>query len=463
MSIASLTTSEKPEPTSSREILPDEVYEQLLSQTSRARKSAPIRHLLHLESCPNMLSMLAGKPNPEVFPYVSLSMTVRSPNPAIDSSLNEIVIKDEDLSVALQYGITSGVPELVKWLTEFTCRIHGCQDDEGWRVSMGAGSQDLLYKAFSALVDPGDAIFVESPTYPGIIPLVHSLKCNIIQIPSDAEGLNPSSMASMLENWPEDKPLPKVLYTVPFGSNPTGTTTTLARRLEILRLARKYNFFIMEDDPYFHIYYGDFPRPSSYFALERKIDGPLGRVLRFDSFSKVLAGGLRLGWVTGPERLIKAIDLHNATSIMCPSVISQMMVYKLLQNWGIEGFLTHATHCADFYRQKRDIFEKYSQKHLTGLAEWITPNASMFVWMKLRLPESASAKTVKTVTEGEGGDSAAFLEHKALEGGVLLLPGECCYIDGKKGCQVRLSFSVLSEEEVDEALGRLAKMLRSKD
>lgn len=134
------------------------------------------------------------------------------------------------------------------------------------------------------------------------------------------------------------------------------------------------------------------------------------------------------------------------------------MILKVLQSWGYEGFLVHVDGVAEFYRQKRDVFETYVQKHLGGLAEWYTPDAAMFYWIKLRLPRSGTVEFRNV--KGEEGDSKIFVEHKAVKKGVLMLPGESGYLDGRKSCYVRLSFSLLSEQEVDEGLRRLAAALR---
>jgi tryptophan aminotransferase len=110
--------------------------------------------------------MLAGKPNPSTFPITSISLTVRSPNPTLDPTETEITICDQDIATSLQYGPTAGMPELIQWITELVSQIHRGSLDEGWRVMIGPGSQDLLYKVFLALIDPGDTVLVEAPTYP---------------------------------------------------------------------------------------------------------------------------------------------------------------------------------------------------------------------------------------------------------------------------------------------------------
>lgn len=114
-----------------------------------------------------MLSMLAGKPHPINFPFEYIHLGVRTPGQdSVDGQVHELVIKDAELDVALQYGLTSGIPELVQWITELMQQLHSRGADEGWRVSIGPGSQDLLYKAFNALLNPGDTVIVEGPTYP---------------------------------------------------------------------------------------------------------------------------------------------------------------------------------------------------------------------------------------------------------------------------------------------------------
>ncbi|KAK0199870.1 TdiD protein [Desarmillaria ectypa] len=439
-------------------VLPTEFYASFLSDAAKGRKASPICSLIPMEAASHMISMLAGKPDPDTYPFAHMAMSVKSPNPSVDPSLTDIELGGHDLATALQYNESGGVPELVQWVTSLLKDIHELGEEDGSRVCIGAGSQDLLYKALTALIDPGDTIIVEAPTYPGILPILHSLKCNVAGVASDKDGLIPSSLEILLDSWSTDQPFPKLLYTIPYGANPTGMTTTAARRVEILRLARKHNILILEDDPYFHLYYGSYPPPPSYLSLERKIDGEVGRVLRFDSISKILAAGFRLGWVTGPAAIVQAVESHTAAATLQPPTFSQLVVLKLLQSWGTSGFLTHAANIAEYYRRKRDIFEMYLNKHLTGLAQWNTPNAAMFYWIKLNLPLSGDVKC--ETLRGGSGDSGAFIKHSAMHKGILMLPGESTYHDGRKTCYVRVSFSLLSDEDVDEVLRRLAAALR---
>ncbi|KAF8072222.1 PLP-dependent transferase [Lyophyllum atratum] len=426
--------------------LPADYYTRFLSESAKSRKPSPIRSLFPLEHTPGLISLLAGKPNPSTFPFTSFSFSARSP---LDDNIDvTLKLSDSELAKGLQYGATAGYEPLCDWIYGLQEFSHGRKRSEGWGLSIGSGSQDLIYKAVASLVNPGDAILVESPVYAGVIPMFHSLRCEMIEVETDAHGICSSSLRSILESWPAEKPKPRVLYTVPYGCNPTGMTATLERRKEVLALAQEHDFLILEDDPYYYLYYGKAPCHPSYFALELE-EPETGRVLRFDSLSKVLSAGIRIGFASGPRRLLQAIDSHTATSNLQTSSLTQAIVHKLLDSWGYDGFKQHTKNVSEFYRAKRDVFEHAMKKHLSGLAEWTPPEAGMFFWFRLLLGDDPAAE----------GDSEAIIRDKAVERGVLALPGTVFLPNGRKTSYVRASFSLLDEEDVDEALSRLGKVI----
>lgn len=430
------------------ENFPDSFYAPFLSEVAKSRQPSPIRSLLPLEATPGLLSLLAGKPNPTTFPFTSFSFTASAPPTEEGHGGGEDValsLTGADLAAALQYGPTGGMASLVDWLVKLQQTVHGRSPGEGWTLSVGSGSQDLLSKAIIALLNPGDPVLVQSPVYAGVIPLFHSLHCEQIEVDADADGISSVSLRTILEGWPAEKPKPRVLYTIPYGGNPTGATATLARRREVLQLAREHDLLIMEDDPYYYLFYDTGPRAPSYFAMERAdascAGHPTGRVLRFDSISKILSAGMRIGFVSGPAPLVRAIDAHTATANLQPASLTQAVAAKLLAAWGHDGFLRHTHGVSAFYRAKRDVFEAAMQRHLAGLAEWAPPQSGLFFWFKLLLP-------------GEG-DSAQIVRTEAFERGVLALPGTVFLPNGRTSAYVRAAFSLLSAEEVDEALRRL--------
>ncbi|PWN53397.1 PLP-dependent transferase [Violaceomyces palustris] len=447
-----------------------------LSAAAKARPPSAIRSLFPAELIPGMLSLLAGKPNPTTFPIAEISMTLKPDavdGMGEDGQGKKLEIKGKDLETALQYGYTSGTVSTLKWLTDFQSRVHGReivnQGDKldgvagrtPWRITIGVGSQDLLNKAFEALVNPGDVVLVESPVYTGILPSLEMLKAKIVPIESDSEGLSSVELAKILAEWgttPLTKGLaaPKLLYTTPTGANPAGTTASDQRKREVLKLAREYDFMIMEDDPYYYLSFeglGQDPvtrtRSRCYWSLEeegREVYGT-GRVLRFESFSKILAAGLRLGFATGPEEILEAIDMHTAMANLQPSGVAQAVAQRLFDHWGVEGFLRHVDQVASFYEKRRDNFEEKARRILGEVAEWVTPVAGMFLWLKLKLPPSA---------EGDDqGDSFALISERAKAAGVLAVPGMAFMPRGDKTCYVRTSFSLIEEENVEEAFQRL--------
>ncbi|KAJ8088404.1 hypothetical protein PM082_022477 [Marasmius tenuissimus] len=436
-------------------VLPTTFYNQFLSEQALTNTPSPIRSLLPLEKTPGLISLLTGKPNESTFPFTSLSFTGRAPteDPSLlgpeggprDTDVR-VTIDSEDLVTGLQYTDTAGVPNLLDWLGGLQEKVHGRRPKgEGWRISVGAGSQDLIFKAINVMVNPGDSVLLESPMYAGVIPMFNNLGCDVHEVETDAEGISAASLRRILESWPEGKPKPKVLYTVPYGCNPTGMTATLSRRKEVLKLAREHNFIILEDDPYYYLYYGTTERVPSYFSLELE-EPEVGRVLRFDSLSKILSAGLRIGFASGPERLLSAIDAYTGNSNLQTSSLTQMVTLGLLRKWGHDGFLTHTRGVSAFYGHKRDVFEQAMNRHLKGLCEWVRPEAGMFFWFKLNVP---------------GEDSDAIIRTKALQNGVLALPGTVFLPRGGKTAYVRAAFSLLAPADVEEALRRLANIVRN--
>ena len=170
------------------------------------------------------------------------------------------------------------------------------------------------------------------------------------------------------------------------------------------------------------------------------------RVIRFDSFSKILSSGIRMGCVTGPQALVQQLSLHAQAVNLHPSGLSQAVLLKLMQHWGTDGFEAHVKSVCAFYQAQRDAFLASADKHLTGLAEWTRPEAGMFSWIELFGVD----------------DSFALISEKAIEEKVLLVPGSVFLSDpDAKSGHVRAAYSTASPEEMDEALARLARLLRA--
>ncbi|KAI8975669.1 pyridoxal phosphate-dependent transferase [Mycotypha africana] len=410
-------------------------YSKFLSERSKLRQPSATRALAPFLHQKDLISLGVGQPNPDTFPYASMSVTLKT-----GETLN---IDEQLFSRALSYDNTQGLPHLNEWLCQLQKIEHNPPVD--FTLSIGTGSQDLLTKTFEMLLNEGDPILIESPSYTGCLSFLKTLNCNFVDVMTDAYGIIPEQLEKILEAWPEsdpsgrqNQPKPRCLYTIPSGGNPTGATSTIERKRAIYDICHKHDIIIIEDDAYYYLQF-TVERVPSYLSMD--VDG---RVVRCDSMSKILSSGLRLGWVTGPKPLIERINLHTMGTNLQPSGIPQVMAYQLLAHWGHEGFFHHVKNVAAFYRQKRDDFVECLDRHMKGRATWAVPSAGMFFWVRLL---------------GGINDSEDLIMNKALKQKVLGLPGVKFMPHESKTEYIRLSYSNVSKENMDEALRRLALVI----
>ncbi|XP_070977567.1 kynurenine/alpha-aminoadipate aminotransferase, mitochondrial-like [Oncorhynchus clarkii lewisi] len=420
-------------------------YARFLTAVSAARKPSPIRILTDIQqrSPPSMISLAAGAPNPNTFPFHSCSFQVKN---------GDMITFDETMMKrALQYSASSGIPELLTWMKALQKYLHNpptanySAEKGQMDMCVTTGSQEGLCKVFEMLVNPGDNVLLDAPTYSGTLAALQPLGCNLINVPSDQHGMIPDGLKEVLSRWdPADvhKPhstVPRVLYTIPNGGNPTGASMITQRKRDVYELARQYDLLIIEDDPY---YFLQFDKPWAPTFLSMDVDG---RIIRTDSFSKILSSGLRIGFVTGPKPLVDRVVLHIQASTMHTSTFPQLMVSQLLHGWGQEGFLNHVDGVIEFYRTQRDAMLSSADKWLKDVAEWHTPAAGMFLWIKVK----GVADTQKLIME------------KAMEKEVLLVPGGVFMINSSDPCPyVRAAFSLSTPEQIDEAFKRLSALIK---
>ncbi|WWC91053.1 uncharacterized protein L201_005994 [Kwoniella dendrophila CBS 6074] len=392
---------------------------------------------------------IAGRPNPSTFPFSSITLNLKPPlgsEKSLVETPESITIDTEDLDIALQYSPSPGIKKLVEWAKDLQSTVHNKKKDDSWTVSFGSGSQDLMSKAFHTLLNPGDPVLLETPIYAGVLPPLRILNSEMIEVDVDDQGLSAKNLERILSTWPADKKRPRVLYTSPTGSNPSGCSAPRERKLEVLEVCKKYNVFIFEDDPYYYLATELIP---SYLELETEVYPEAGHVIRFDSFSKLLSAGLRLGFATGPKEITQAIDVLTAGANLHTSGVSQAVALRLMQHWGTEGFLAHGRAVAKLYADRRAEFEAVAHKHLDGLATWVSPVAGMFLWLDL--------------TPAGINDSYDLIRHEALAKGVLGVPGIAFFPSGRKSPNVRLSFSIVDlDQDTDLGFARLAEAIRDR-
>ncbi|XP_060632173.2 kynurenine/alpha-aminoadipate aminotransferase, mitochondrial-like [Anolis sagrei] len=420
-------------------------YSHFVTAVSAARRTNPARMTNELAKKMSSTIMLSGgMPNADYFPFKAASISL--------TDGTTIEIGEELMKKALQYSAAEGIHELLLWLEDLQMKLHNpptahyTPEKGKMRICITTGSQEGLSKVYDMLINPGDNILLDEPNFSGTMAALRPLGCNIIKVPSDEHGIIPKALKEILSRWKSDNNThklsnkrPKFLYTVPNGGNPSGSSLTAERKKEIYQLAQEYNFLIIEDDPYYFVQYEKTKAPS---FLSMDVDG---RVIRGDTFSKIISSGLRIGFLTGPEPLIDRIVRHIEASTMQTSTFTQVLLVQLFKKWGHKGFLQQVNRVSEFYKSQRDLMLAAANKWLTGLADWYTPKAGLFLWIK-----------IKGIS-----DTHQMIMEKAIDRGVALLPGRDFMIDASEPSPfVRASFSYASPAQMDQGFQRLAELIR---
>jgi len=398
-----------------------------LNKRAQRRKPGALRSLAVYLKDPEVIFLGAGLPNGSLFPFEGVQVQIKN---------GETLKLDPKILYegALQYSPSYGVPELVQEIKSLQTKQHSIQYSD-WDTLMTCGSQAGLRKAFDNFLEEGDYVLVENPTYSTALEMLNVLDVKPIPINMDNNGPFPEHLRSILENWEKDHPnekRPKVFYTIPIGQNPSGVSALEERKEKIYQIAKEYDLLIMEDDPYWFLKFDDQPI-KSYLSLDTD-----GRVLRFDSFSKVFSAGIRLGWATGHKDLIEIMMFDQQQDCMHPSGFTQTIVYCYLKQIGYDGLLSHVQNVKSFYESQRNMFVRIAEKHLSDLASWSIPHAGMFFWIKVNNIEDTQELIKNTVEEK-----------------VILVPGKLFTVGHENSSCLRASYSNISEEKLDIALSRL--------
>eukprot|EP00095_Tigriopus_kingsejongensis_P005565 snap_masked-scaffold12_size759060-processed-gene-2.11 protein:Tk05565 transcript:snap_masked-scaffold12_size759060-processed-gene-2.11-mRNA-1 annotation:"kynurenine alpha-aminoadipate aminotransferase mitochondrial precursor" len=408
-------------------------YNRFVNKVSAKRQPSIIRELLKIlqTASEDMIPLSGGLPNPKMFPFKNAAITLGD-----GRVLN---IQGEAWNDALQYLPTQGHLGLIRQLESLQTHFHGI-DAASYEVITTNGSQDGLCKALEMVVNPGDSVILEDHTYFACMSILDPIGTNYVIVEGDQNGMKPDHLwKSLTSNWrPGDPGVPKAIYLNPTGANPTGIVMPLARKKEIYDMCSEYNILILEDDPYYYMQFKT-PREPSFLSLDKD-----RRVLRFDSFSKILSSGIRLGFVTGPKPLVDQMVLHLQVSSLHASALSQVLINELLQDWGIPGFENHIREIEEFYQRRRDSMHQAALKHLSGLCEWNVPEGGMFLWIKVNDVEC----------------TWNMIMDKGLKKNIMLVPGRVFKPNALNGSSyLRASYSIADEGKFDEAFRRLAELI----
>jgi 2-aminoadipate transaminase len=397
------------------------VWSELLAQNSVQFTGSIIRDLLRLTEQPSVISLAGGLPAPECFPAEELT------------SAAERIMAENPLA-ALQYGLTEGYRPLRSFVIErMQQRINIDVSQEQLLITSGSQQGlDLLGRLF---LSRGALVAVEDPTYLGALQAWHSHETRYVTVPVDEEGLRVDALERLLAEGTR----PRFLYIMSCFQNPTGITLSPARRRALIEVVAKYGLPIVEDDAYGELYYTD-ERPLPMASIDVEQHGELRHVVYLSSFSKVLAPGLRVGWMAAPEELIgklvqvkQGVDLHTNS-------LSQATVYEACR----DGLLDrHVPIIRSIYRKRRDTMLNALQQHMPPEVQWVRPDGGMFVWVTLP-PQLDSTR----------------LFHTAIEHQVAFVPGTPFYANGGGTSTMRLNFSLPTAEQIEAGIARLGEAIR---
>jgi len=371
-------------------------------------------------------SMAYGSPDPALFPAE-----------AIAAATDRVLADPARVAVALQYGSIQGQPELIALVAEKLEREEGIRVT-AQNVVITNGASAAIGLAARSLIDEGDVVLVEAPSFPGALSVLKRTGGELINLPVGPEGIDVAATEELLESLRLRGIHPKILYTIPTFQNPSGLTIPQSARVALLEVARRYNLVIIEDDAYRELYYdaASGPLPPSLYGLDHD-----GRVIRTSTFSKILSPGMRLGWAVAQPEIIERMLLlkeEGGTSSFSQHVATE---------YARDGALTrHIAMLVDAYRAKRDAALEALDRYFPPGAQWTRPLGGFFVWVTL--PSSIDPQRLAAEAAREGVD---------------YLPGERFFAQppAEPGTYLRLSYSLLSPEEIDDAIKGLSGVIKT--
>ncbi len=395
-------------------------YESFLSALARRAERSVIRELLKLARPGKVISFGGGLPDPATFPIA-----------AIQQAVGEILSGGG--RTALQYATTEGDPalrdELARWMAKDG--IGFGRDD----ILITTGSQQALDLAGRVLLDPGDAIVVELPTYLGGLQAFRGYGVDMIGVPQDDEGMDMQALRAVLARLRQEGRRPKFIYAVPDFQNPSGVTWSRQRREQLLDLAREFDTLIVEDNPYREMrFLGSAPPPIA--ALD-----PEGRTLYLSTFSKTLAPGLRIGWMAGPQPVLSKCVVAKQGMDLCGPALTQAIAAVLL---GRGTLLERLPSVVGLYHRKRDVMLEALAQGMPEGVSWTRPEGGLFLWV--RLPEAV--------------DTGEMLRSALEEEAVAYVPGQPFHADGSGRNTMRLNFSYPPEDDIREGIAGLCRVVR---
>jgi 2-aminoadipate transaminase len=395
-----------------------ERYAGLFASRTRVMRSSAMRDMMAVTERPEVISLAGGLPDTSTFPPETFAAMAQR-------------VAAQSCARALQYGPTEGLADAKACITEVMAAEGMSVDDDDLIVT--TGGQQVLDLVTKTLIDPGDVVVAEAPTYPGAVPVFSSYQADVVQIDVDASGMRVDLLEETLDRLEREHRRPKFIYTIPSFQNPAGVTMSLERRHRLVEIARRRELLVLEDNPYGLLRYEGNPEPTL-----RLLDGGL-YVMYLGTFSKILSPGIRLGWVAAPPPVLEKINLGKQAADLCTSTLSQLMVRAYFEE---ADWRTYVGSLTEIYRARRDTMLDALAEFFPAEAEWTRPAGGLFIWATL--PDFI--------------DTTDLLA-RALRENVAFVPGEGAYLDGRGRSSMRLNFSGSNEDAVREGVRRIGKVV----
>jgi len=408
-------------------------YEALFAARTRGMKSSAMREMMALTERPDVISLAGGLPDTTTFPpelYAKLMAQVAA----------------ESTAKALQYGPTEGMAATARCIVEVMA-AEGTEV-EADDVIVTTGGQQVIDLVCKTLIDPGDVIVAEAPTYPGAVPTFSAYEAEVEQIEMDGDGMPIDALEATLDRLQTQGRRPKFIYTIPNFQNPGGVTMSLARRRRLVEVARERELLVLEDNPYGLLRYEGDPLPTLYsLDAEHSHGGSSDLVIYLGTFSKILSPGLRLGWAVAPRPVLEKLNLGKQGADLCSSPVTQMFVaayFNLGDAHAKGGWLDYLETLKNLYRARRDAMVEALETHFGDGASWTHPQGGLFIW----------------VTLDERIDTTDLLA-LATSQGVAFVPGRAAYMDERSGSSsMRLNFAGIPEQNIHEGIRRIGNAIR---
>lgn len=400
-------------------------YDRFFSHAAQQMRESAIRKMGTLGTrIPDLISFAAGYPDPATFPWAQFREITAS------------LLSGDDGST-LQYGPTRGYRPLVEAL-ESILVPRGIASSFEQRV-ITSGSQQGLDLVAKVLIDPGDAVMVELPTYTGAISAFKNALADLVGVPQEDDGIDLEALDRLVAQQRRLGRRVRLLYLVPNFQNPTGLLIGLDKRRALVEWAERADILIIEDDPYGDLYFPDSATPEETRPI--KADDRSGRVIYLSSFSKTLAPGFRTAWIVAPEAIAAKFDIAKQATDLCTGALDQRIVHQAIVSGVLAGL---APHLRAHYQAKRTTMQQAIAGELGDLVTCATARGGFFLWA--RLPSEVNAEA---------------LLPRALAAAVTYVAGGAFFVDGSGGNTLRLCFSQPTHDRIREGVARLATAIKA--